>query len=72
MQGVLLAALAILLELDAIRVVAAVLLGRVIALFAVDAGQVNDHAHVFFRHCRFLAVGEKRREVIFYLAPRCV
>ena len=45
MQGVLLAPLAILLQLDTIRVVLLVLLGRVVAALALSAGQGDQRTH---------------------------
>ena len=36
---------AVLLELDALRIVLLVLLGRVIATFAISAGQGDQRAH---------------------------
>ncbi len=45
MQGVLLTPLAVLLQLDAVRVVLLVLLGRVITAFALRTRQGNHRAH---------------------------
>ena len=45
MQRVLLAPLAILLQLDTIRVVLLVLLGRVVAALALSAGQGDQRTH---------------------------
>jgi hypothetical protein len=39
-------------QLDAIRIVAPILIGRVVALFAICAGEVNHLTHVFLRHYR--------------------
>ena len=47
MQRVLLAPLAILLQLDTIRVVLLVLLGRVITPLALGAGQSDQSTHEF-------------------------
>ena len=47
MQRVLLTPLAVLLQLDAIRIVLLVLLGRVIAALAISAGQSDQRAHEF-------------------------
>ena len=46
MQRVLLAPLAVLLQLNTIRVVLLVFLGRVIAALALGAGQSDQRAHV--------------------------
>ena len=45
MQRVLLAPLAVLLELDAVRIVLLVLLGRVVAALALSAGQGDQRTH---------------------------
>jgi hypothetical protein len=50
MQGVFAAALAILLQFEAVRVVPLALLARVVTLLAVSAGQVYHDANFFFRH----------------------
>jgi hypothetical protein len=50
MQGVFSAMAAKLLKFQPVRVVAAVLLGGVIAFFAVSTRQVNDLAHIFLGH----------------------
>ena len=47
MQGVLVAPLAVLLELDAVRIVLLVLLGRVVAALALGAGQGDQSTHEF-------------------------
>ena len=47
MQRVLLAPLAILLQLDTVRVVLLVLLGRVVAALALSAGQSDQSTHEF-------------------------
>ena len=47
MQGVLLAPLAILLQLDTIRVVLLVLLGRVVAALALRARQGDQRTHEY-------------------------
>jgi len=49
MQRVLAAARAELVELHTTRVIAPVLLGCVVALFALSARQVDDRADIFFR-----------------------
>ena len=46
-QGVLVAPLAVLLELDAVRIVLLVLLGRVVAALALGAGQGDQSTHEF-------------------------
>ena len=46
-QGVLVAPLAILLELDAVRIVLLVLLGRVVTALALGAGQGDQSTHEF-------------------------
>jgi hypothetical protein len=50
MQGVFPATFAELLEFQAIRIVATILLGSVIPLLALGASQVNHHADIFFSH----------------------
>jgi hypothetical protein len=50
MQGVFLAAPAILVEFQAVGIVAAVLLGGVVAFFALRARKVNHHPHIFLCH----------------------
>ena len=47
MHGVLVAPLAILLELDAVRVVLLVLLGRIVTALALGAGQSDQSTHEF-------------------------
>ena len=47
MQGVVTAPLAIFLELDTIRIVLLVLLGRVVAALALSAGQSDQSTHEF-------------------------
>ena len=47
MQGVLIAPLAEFLELDTVRVVLLVLLGRVVAALALGAGQSDQSTHEF-------------------------
>ena len=47
MQGVMTTPLAILLELDALRIVLLVLLGRVIAALAISARQRDQCSHEF-------------------------
>ena len=47
MQSVLTAPLAILVELEAVRVVLLVLLGRVIAALALSAGQSDQSTHEY-------------------------
>jgi hypothetical protein len=47
MQGVLVAPLAVLLELDAVRIVLLVLLGRVVTALALGAGQGDQSTHEF-------------------------
>ncbi len=46
-QGVLVAPLAVLLELDAVRIVLLVLLGRVVTALALGAGQGDQSTHEF-------------------------
>ena len=45
MQGVMATPLAVLLELDTIRIVLLVLLGRVVAALALGAGQGDQRTH---------------------------
>ncbi len=47
MHGVMTTPLAILLELDTVRIVLLVLLGRVIAALALGAGQSDQRTHEF-------------------------
>jgi hypothetical protein len=47
MERMLVAKLAVLLELHAVRVVALVLIGRIVPLFAIRACQRNDYPHVY-------------------------
>ena len=47
MQGVLLTPLAILPELEAVRVVLLVLLGRIVAALALSAGQSDQSTHEY-------------------------
>ena len=46
-QGVLVAPLAVLLELDTVRIVLLVLLGRVVTALALGAGQGDQSTHEF-------------------------
>jgi hypothetical protein len=59
MQGMLAAAIAEFLELQAIRVVAPILFAGVVPLFTLGASQVNDLANVLLGHdiLSFLGVG---------------
>jgi hypothetical protein len=50
MQGVFLAALAILVEFQAVGIVTAVLFGGVVAFFAFRARKVNHHTYIFLCH----------------------
>ena len=50
-QRVLAAARTELVELDAARIVAAILLRRVVALFALGARQRDDRPNIFLCHC---------------------
>lgn len=50
MQGMFAAATAELLEFQTVWIVAAILLSRVVALFAVSAGEVNHLPNVFLCH----------------------
>src|SRR5262245_10629994 len=50
MQGVFLAATAVFLEFQPVRVVATILLGGVITLLAFDASEVNHLADIFLCH----------------------
>ena len=47
MQGMGTTPLAVLLELDAVRIVLLVLLGRVVAALALSAGQSDQSTHEF-------------------------
>ena len=47
MRRVMTAPLAVLLELDAVRIVLLVLLGRVVAALALGAGQSDQSTHEF-------------------------
>ena len=57
MQGMFSATLAKLLEFDPVRIVPAVLLGRVVPLLALRASEVNDHANILLRHTLYYPFG---------------
>jgi hypothetical protein len=60
MQGVFAASVAKLLQLNPIRIVAAVLVTGVVALFAIRAGEVNDLTHIFLCHGCYSVKGREQ------------
>jgi hypothetical protein len=67
MQGVFSATATEFLELNTIRIVAAILLGCVIAFLAVNASKVNDHANVFFSHVILCKTNQVNKGAVHYL-----